>query len=134
MDEVKLAPTVGIAACVIVLAVLGLPYLLVPVEQVTMYYATGAITPLAAGLFALVGIIVFAAGREERSDPALTAGAALVLGLFTFVISLAWAVTARVDVLVSPGAILPNQRWALAAFSALVPATAVWYARSLGLL
>lgn len=134
MDAVKLAPTAGIAACVIVLGVLAVPYLLAPAEQVTAYYTTGAITPLAAGLFALVGIIVFAAGREERSDPALTAGVALVLGGFTLAISLAWALTARVDVLVSPGVVVPNQRWLLAATSALVPASAGWYARALGLL
>lgn len=133
MDEVELAPTAGIAACVLTLAALAWPYFQELPRAVNDYYATGAITPFAAGLFALVGVIVFAAGREERSDPALAAGAALVLGLFTFVISLAWALTARVDVIGGASASLSYQRWVLAAVAALVPASAGWYARALGL-
>lgn len=133
MDEAQLAPTVGIVGCVAVLAVLLWPYLGASAAAVSTYYATGPVTPLAAGLFALVGVIVFAAGREERSDPALAAGVALVLGLFVFAICLSWALTARVDVLQSPGVLLPQQRWVLAAVAALVPVGGAWYARALGL-
>lgn len=134
MDRVELAPTAGIVACLAVLAALAWPYLQESAASVGLYYASGAITPLTAGLFALVAVIVFAAGREERSDPALAAGAALVLGLFILVVSVAWALTARVDVLGGTGGLLPTQRWVLAAVSVLVPAAALWYARALGLL
>lgn len=131
MDGPKLAPTVGLLTCILTLVVLACPYLLAPPSEVTTYYASGALSPLIAGLFALVAIIVFAAGREERADPALSAGAALVLGLFVFGISVAWAVTARVDVLTSPGPLLPTQRWVLAAVTVGVPTSAGWYARTL---
>lgn len=134
MDEATLAPTLGVLSCFAVLVVLAWPYLLASPGAVGTYYTTGFLTPLAAGLFALVGIIAFAAGREGRSDPALVAGVGLVLGLFVFAISFAWALTARVDVLQSPGAVLPQQRWVLAAVSAIVPASGAWYARALGLL
>ena len=104
MDQTKAAPTVGIAGCLLVLAVVMWPYLLETASAVSTYYGSGAVTPLAAGLLAFVSVIVFAAGREERSDPATVAGAALVFGLFVLVI-----------------AVLPL-------------ASAVWYARTLRLL
>lgn len=133
MDEAKRAPTLGILACIGVLAVLGWPFLVASPGAVVTYYTTGFLSPLAAGLFALVGIIVFAAGREGRSDPALVAGVGLVLGLFVLAISLGWALTARLDVLQSPGPLLPQQRWVLAVVASLVPASGAWYARGLGL-
>lgn len=133
MDEATVAPTLGILSCIAVLALLAWPYLLASPDAVGTYYNTGFLTPLAAGLLALVGIIVFAAGREGRSDPALVAGVGLVLGLFIVAISFGWALTARLDVLQAPGVWLPRQRWALVLVSLLVPASGAWYARALGL-
>jgi hypothetical protein len=141
MDDVDAAPTAGIVGCLLVLLVLAVPYLLVDeTSAVGAYYAAGAITPLAAGLFALVGVIVFAAGREERSDPALVAGAGLVFGLFIFLICTLWAVTVPGSVAVQLGTasnvaatVLEGHRWVLVAISAVVPVAAGWYARVLRL-
>lgn len=131
MDHLRTAPLVGIAGCVAVLAVLLAPYLLVDAAGgVGVYYGSGAITPWVAGLFALVSVIVFAAGREGRSDPGLAAGITLVLGVFTVAVALAWATTARVDAV----AIVDYHRWLLVAAAALVPVGAGWFARALGLL
>jgi hypothetical protein len=134
MDQLKAAPTVGIAGCVLVLAVLVWPYLQETATAVSTYYGSGAVTPLAAGLLAFVSIIVFAAGREERSDPPLVAGAALVFGLFVAVIAVLFAFTARVDVLGGSSALLTYQRWALAAVALVPLASAGWYARALRLI
>lgn len=134
MDQTKVAPTVGIAGCLLVLAVVAWPYLLETASAVSTYYGSGAVTPLAAGLLAFVSVIVFAAGREERSDPATVAGAALVFGLFMVVIAVLFALTARVDVLGGSSASLSSQRWVLAAVAVLPLASAVWYARTLRLL
>jgi hypothetical protein len=131
MDELRLAPMLGIVACLAVLGVLGVPYVLAEsASGVGTYYGSGAMNPLLAGLFALVGIIIFAAGREGRTDPVLAAGVMLTLGLFIFLISLAWALTARVDVV----AIQEGHRWLLAGVALVVPAAAAWFTRALGII
>lgn len=134
MDDVKAAPTVGLVGCLLVLAVLTWPYLQESASSVSLYYATSALTPLAAGLLAFVGIVVFAAGREERSDPNTVAGAALALSLFVLVIAVAFGLTARVDVLGAGSSLLSYQRHALVAVALVPLAGAVWYARALRLL
>jgi hypothetical protein len=131
MNARKAAPTLGIAACLAVLAVLVWPYAVESAESVGAYYASGAITPLAAGLFALVSVIVFAAGREGRSDPATVAGVVLV---FIVLITVVFAFTARVDVLGGSSPFISWQRWLLVATGVLVLLSGGWYARSLRLL
>lgn len=115
------------------LAALAWPYLSEPVEAVTAYYGTAAITPLAAGLLALVAVIVLAAGREGRSDPELAAGAGLVFGLFIAAICVSFALSARIDVIGGSSALLSYQRWVLAGAALLVPFSSAWYARVLRL-
>ena len=133
MDRVDLPPTAGIVASIAVLLVLAWPFAVEPASSVGLYYSTGAVTPYAAGLLALVAVIVFAAGREGRSDPSLAAGAGLVFGAFIAAISVAWAFTARVDVLGGASALLSSQRWVLAAVALAVPLAGLWYARALRL-
>jgi hypothetical protein len=133
MDPVERPPTAGIVACLLVLATLAWPYLSEPVAAVSAYYATAAITPLAAGLLAMVAVIVFAAGRQGRSDPELVAGAGLVFGLFIAGIGISFAFSARIDVIGGSSALLSYQRWVLAGAAVLVPLTSVWYARVLRL-
>lgn len=142
MDDVDAAPAAGVVGCLLVLTVLALPYLIVAeASAVGTYYGAGLVTPLAAGLFALVGVIVFAAGREERSDPPLSAGAGLVFGLFIAVICGLWAATVPASVPVQLGTasdlgttLLEYHRWLLAVAAAIVPASAAWYAWALRLL
>lgn len=140
MDDLDAAPTAGIVACLLVLTVLAAPYLLVEASGVGTYYAAGAVTPLVAALFALVGIIVFAAGREERSDPPLVAGAALVFGTFLVLVCGIWAATVPGGLVLQLGEVtgagatfLEWHRWLLVAIAAVVPLAAGWYARALGL-
>jgi hypothetical protein len=130
MDDLRIAPIVGIVGCLAVLLALGAPYVLVEdASGIGLYYGSGAVNPLLAGLFAAVTFIALAAGREGRSDPAMAAGVALVLGAVVTVIAVAWALTVRVDVV----AIDTAHRWVVAGVSVFVPAGAAWFARGLGL-
>jgi hypothetical protein len=128
MDSVRVAPLVGIVGCLGVLAALLYPYLAAD-GAVGLYYGAGVVSPLVAGMLALVTIIVLAAGREDRTDPEVAAGAGLVFGLFIVGLSLAWGLTTRVDVLT----ISELHRWSLPAVALLVPIASVWYARALRL-
>lgn len=130
-DPRRFVPVVGIAACAVVLAGLAVPFVLADPGQVGLYYDSGAVNPLVAGLFAVLSIVVFAAGREGRTDPALAAGVTLTMGVFTTVVAVAWALTVRVDVV--DAAAVSAHPLALAVVSLSLPAAATWYARSLGL-
>jgi len=128
MDHRRTAPLVGIAGCLAVLAALVYPYLVA--DSVGTYYGTGVVNPLVGAVLALVAVIVFAAGREERSDPQFAAGAALVFSAFTLLLLFGWALTVRVDAVELPGL----HRWATVTFALVAPLAAVWYARALSLL
>jgi len=126
MDDGRSAPLVGIVGCVGVLLALLYPYVAAE-GAVSLYYGSGVVNPLVGGLLALVTIIILAAGREDRADPELAAGAGLVFGLFVLVLSVAWAATTRVDVLV----IWEYHRWTVPALATLVPLGSLWYVRAL---
>lgn len=147
MDSRRVAPTLGLVASVAVVALLAVPYLVVDDSAaVSTYYGSGAITPWAAGLMALIAVVVFAAGREERTHPETAAGAGLVFGAVTGIVSLVWAITVPVEVplqitetepIVGPlttAVVIEYHRWVLAAVSILPAIAAVWYARALRLL
>ncbi|WP_254537562.1 DUF7548 family protein [Halomarina litorea] len=139
MERTRLAPTVGIAACLALVVVLVVPFALVRTPgAVATYYSSGAVNPLFAGLFALVAVIVFAAGREDRSDPALAAGAALVFGLFIVAFCVVWLASGPTEVILSldeTGLVqtLQYHPYVVTLVSLFVPAAAAWYARALGL-
>ncbi|WEL17608.1 MULTISPECIES: hypothetical protein [unclassified Halorhabdus] len=126
MNRMRLAPAVGILACLSFLGALVFPF---RAGSVSTYYTSGALNPLFGGLFALVTVIVFAAGREDRTDPPLAAGVALALGILIAAIVVLWLVTARTDVL----SITWLHRYALAGTAVAIPITAIWYARELGI-
>jgi len=128
MEQVRLAPLVGIVGCLGVLTALAYPYAVADVG-VSAYYASGPVNPLVAGLLALIGVIAFAAGREGRTDPGFAAGAGLVFGTFVVVIVFAWASSARIDAV----ELSQHHRWATVGVSLLIPLGGVWFARALGL-
>lgn len=128
MDGIRTAPLAGIAACLATLAALAYPFLTAGAGA-GAYYGSGVVNPLVGALLVAVAVIVFAAGREGRSDPGFAAGATLAFGAVAALILLAWAATVRVDVV----AVSASHRWVTAAAGLAIPATAVWYARSLGL-
>lgn len=129
MEQVRLAPLVGIAGCLAVVLALAYPYV-ASEGGVGAYYGSGVVNPLVAGLLALVTVIVLAAGREGRTDPGFAAGAGIAFGLFIVLVLLAWGATTRIDaVLVSEW-----HRWVATAVALLVPAGSLWFAVSLDVL
>lgn len=139
MQKVRLAPLVAIAGCLLVVAVLGVPYLLfqtAPGTTVDLYYGSGAVNPLVGGGLALLATLVLAAGREERTDPVLSAGVGLALGVFVFGIAVVWALTVPDDVYVgiSASELGKQHRWFVALAALVVPAASGWWARTLGVL
>ncbi len=129
----RVPPTVGIVAALVFLVVLALPFGMAPVDQVTSYYGSGAISAYVPGLFALVAVLALAAGRQERSRPDFAAGVALVVGLFAVGLATVWALTVRIDT-ISLGSLVVYHRWALVVAAAVLPASALLYARTLRLL
>jgi hypothetical protein len=127
MDDVNLAPLVGIVGCVGVIAALVYPYVVAD-GSVGTYYGSGVVNPLVAGLLALVTIIVLAAGREGRTDPILAASAGVVFGLFIVLLTLGWGLTARVDAVI----LTDVHRWVVPGVGLLVPFGSLWYSRALG--
>jgi len=126
MDRLRLAPAVGVLACLAFLVVLSAP---LTSSVAGTYYGSGVLNPAIGGLLALVTAIVFAAGRQERTDPALAAGIALAFGLVIALTVLVWAATARTDI----PSISRYHRHALGGTAATLPIVASWYARELGL-
>jgi hypothetical protein len=146
MDSRRAAPTAGIAASLLFVALLAVPYVVIEeASAVGTYYDAGPLTPWAAGLMALVAVIVFAAGREDRTDPDTAAGAAVGLGTVVLIVTALWAVTVPADVplqlttdepLVGPlttATVIEYHRWVAAVVSGLPVVAAAWYARALRL-
>ncbi|USZ68696.1 hypothetical protein NGM10_02905 [Halorussus salilacus] len=126
------APTVGILAALAVLAAVAAPYFLVPTSAATVYYDSPIFVPihLVVVLFASVVVIVFAAGRNGRTDPETAAGAALVLAGVTAGLTLWWAVAVGGTVGgLTDDATFDYHRWVLAAATLSLAAVAGWYAR-----
>ncbi|EMA18676.1 DUF7548 family protein [Haloarcula argentinensis] len=137
MDDLRLAPAVGIVGCVLYLLVLAVPYGLVETASaVGAYYSSGALSPLLPGVFALVCIIVLAAGREGRSDPSIAAGASIGMGVFIVALSLLWAVTVPESLVLglTESTLMEYHRWGVVLAGILIPVGGTWFARALDLL
>ena len=138
MNHQRGAPLLGIAACLLALVAVAAPYVAVPeaeVDVVGQYYGLGAVGPLAVALLAMVGVIAFAAGLKERSDPSLIAGLMVTAGVFSVVAAVQWAfaVPSSVGQSASTAEFLSVHRWTVPVASALIAVAAGWYAWALGL-
>ena len=125
------APTLGIVAAVVVLAAVAVPYVYLSAPDAAIYYSAPTPVPihLVVGLFAAVSVIVFAGGRNGRTDPPTAAGAAVVLGGFMSILVLWWALTVGGLVGSFPvEATFDYHRWLLLLATLLVAASAGWYA------
>jgi hypothetical protein len=126
------APTVGIVAALAVLAVVVAPYFLIGATEVGVYYSAPTLVPvhLVVGLFASVAVIVFAAGRNGRTDPPTAAGAAVVLGGFVAVLVLWWAIAVGGLVgSLTEVASFDYHRWILLVAALALAGSAGWFAR-----
>lgn len=146
MEGRRLAPTVGILASLAVVALLLVPYAVVDAADASTYYDAGVLSPWISGLFALVAVVVFAAGREDRTAPETAAGVGLGLGFALAVVAIAWALTMPSEVPlqlttdetvlgpITTADVLEPHRWLLALVAVAVPGAGTWYGRTLDLL
>lgn len=138
MEDDRLAATAGALASLALLATIVAPYVLVPGNEqqaLAAYYGGGVVGPTVVALVAGVGVIVFAAGRQGRTEPETAAGAGVTLGAFGVVLSLVWALTTDTAVLLNTSADwLPLHRWIVVAAAVAVAAAGAGYARALRLL
>lgn len=146
MESRRLAPTLGVLASLAVVVLLVLPYTILEPGEVGTYYGAGAVSPWLGGVLAPLAVVVYAAGRERRTEPARAAGIGVGLGLALAFVAVLWAGTVPGEVPlqlttdegllgpVSTADVLESHRWVLAVAAAAVPASGVWYARALGLL
>ena len=145
MESRRLTPTLGIGASLSVVALLLVPYAILGAEDAGTYYAAGAVTPWFSAFLALVAVVVFAAGRADRTAPETAAGVGLGLGFALAVVAVLWAVTVPGEVPlqlttdeallgpVSTAEVIEPHRWVLAIVSVGVPTFGGWYARTLDL-
>jgi uncharacterized membrane protein len=136
MDE-RIPPTVGILVCLVVVAVVVAPFLVLPPSEsagLSTYYASGIAGGYGVGLLALVALVAFAGGRQRRTEPDTVAGATLVVGVGMVVLALQWALAVDAEVLqsITTAAWMADHRWVLVGLSALVPVASGWYARAVG--
>jgi hypothetical protein len=147
MERTRLAPTVGIVACLLLVVMLVVPYLLIRTPRIAAtYYGSGPINPLFAGLWAVVALLAFAAGRQDRTDPVLAAATALAFGAFALAFCVLWLLSNPQDVILgldlSPDSPTGESQFVrnlqyhpplLSLVAFVVPASAGWYAYELGL-
>ncbi|WP_132061390.1 DUF7548 family protein [Halorussus amylolyticus] len=126
------APSVGILASLAVLATVVAPFFLIRPTEAGVYYDAPTLVPvhLVIGVFASVAIIVFAAGRNGRTDPETAAGATVVLGGFVALLALWWAIAVG-DIVgsLTENAAFDYHRWVLVAAAFALAGSAGWYAR-----
>ncbi|WP_129115069.1 DUF7548 family protein [Halegenticoccus tardaugens] len=135
MDTEEVASTAGVVACLILLAAVVVPYgvLTAPAHRIGEYYASGPVGANVLAFLALVGAVVFLAGRNGRTEPDLAAGIALVLGLSAFGLATLWALSVEQAVIFSfpaADAWIESHRWVTVAASAFVALAAVVYSRA----
>lgn len=132
-------PTVAIVASLLYLLVVFVPYVAFDGAGpgvLEAYYGTfGVVGPQYLSLLVVVALVLFAAGRELRTEPDYVAGLTLVLGVVLVVFVFLWAVAVTDDVATAlSGSTWDGyHRWVVLATSFAIPICAAWYARTLEL-
>lgn len=112
----------GAVAGVCFLGITFLPYAILTQSELSVYYGVGPVSPLVLAVFTVVGVIALAAVAQGRTDPAMTTGAALVVGIVVAALSLWWAIeVGGVVGGLSVSAAFENHRWVVVASALLVP-------------
>ena len=135
MDLDSLAPRLGAIACLLLAGVVFVPALIVsaPGNAVAAYYAAGPFGVSLVGVLALITVVVFLAGAQERSDPQTLAGVAVVSGVAMVLFSVVWTISIDPTVLFSfPSefAWIESHRWVVVVGSGLAALAAGGYAVS----
>lgn len=131
MNRERVLGEVGAAACLAVVLLVLVPYLVVDSTAVGVYYDAGPVGPPALALLSGVAGVALLAAARDRSDPATVAGVALVIGVVTTLLALLWATAVTPDVVggLTEIAAFEHHRWAVVGAAAVVAVTSAWYAR-----
>ncbi|WP_066414320.1 DUF7548 family protein [Halorubrum aethiopicum] len=124
---------VGIAAALVSALLLAVPYALVSGfdAQLAGYYTAGPVGAGGVALLALLSAVVFASVEQGNVDPGTLAGALVVLGVATTLLSALWWLS------VEPTTMFGEHRWleyhaaAVTVASLPIPLSAGVYAREL---
>ena len=132
MDAERIAAGVGIVAGAAVAVLVAVAFALLDPTAVQPYFAAGPAGPSLVALFALVAVVVLAAGVRRRSDPALMAGVAVVLGAFAAGFAWWWALSVSPSLVGSLTTIasFAYHRWAVAVAATVLLVAAGAYARA----
>jgi hypothetical protein len=134
-DLGSLTPRVGAIACLLLAGVVFAPAVMVsaPGTAVASYYAAGPLGISVVGVLALVSVVVFLAGAQERSDPQTLAGVVVVAGVSMVLFSVLWAVSIDPTLLFSfpsEHAWIESHRWAVVVGAGTATLAAGGYATS----
>lgn len=132
MEPARLAGGLGIASAVAVVALVVAPYVILDPTAVGPYYAAGPGGQAVITTFPLLGIVALAAGLADRQDPALMAGAVLVLAAITAGLAWWWALSVSPSLVggLTDVASFDTHRWALAGAATTFLVAALGYARA----
>ena len=138
MRPVVRPPTLGIIAALAYGIIAIAPYVFLEVDStvIDVDYDVSLAGPQFLSLLAVVALVLFAAGRQGRTEPDTVAGLTLVLGVVLTVLTLAWALAVPPELVLEAGDVtwFEYHRWAAVGAAVLIPAAATWYTRVLGLL
>ena len=134
-DLGSLTPRVGAVACLLLAGVVFAPAVVVsaPGNAVASYYAAGPLGISIVGVLALVSVVVFLAGAQERSDPQTLAGVVVVAGVSMVLFSVLWAVSLDPTLLFSfpsEHAWIESHRWVVVVGAGTATLAAGGYATS----
>jgi hypothetical protein len=127
--------TLGSVACLLLAVSVFAPALIITEQNVGVaaYYAAGPIGLSVVGFLSLLGVVVFLAGGQERTDPATVAGLGVVLGVAMLAFTLLWAVSLDATTIFSFPAEyswIANHRWAVTGLALAVLVVAGGYAQA----
>ncbi|AFK18742.1 hypothetical protein E6P09_08160 [Haloferax mediterranei ATCC 33500] len=136
MDAERLAPTIGLIGSILLAVAVAVPAVAVEASngQMAAYYASGPVGLSIVGMLALLEVIVFLSGRQNRTDPATAAGLGVVLSLSMLGLAVLWSVSIDPTVLFSfeqQYAWLSYHRWTVIGAAAVALVGGVGYARSI---
>lgn len=132
METERLAAGLGVVAALAAVALAAAPYSVLDATAVGPYAAAGPGGLRLVALFALIAVVVLAAGATGRSDPALMAGVAVVLGAFSTLLGWWWALSVPAAMVggLTELAAFEYHRWALALAATAFLLASAWYARA----
>ena len=132
MDRQRRAGRLGSASAALVVGLVALPYVLLDLTAVGPYYAAGPGGLAVITTLPLLAIVALAAALRGRQDPALMAGATVVLAAVTAGFAWWWALSVSPSLVggLTDLASFDYHRWALAGAATVLLGATLGYARA----